>query len=32
MRTIVVAIGYCLAHLAMAQAYGQSAAKSIDPV
>ena len=32
MRTVVVAIGFGLAHLVMAQAYGQAAAESIAPV
>src|ERR1700737_1966808 len=32
MRTVVVAIGFCLVNLAMAQAYGQAAAESITPV
>ena len=32
MRRVVVAIGFCLANLVMAQAYGQAAAASISPV
>ena len=32
MRTVVVATGFCLVNLVMAQAYGQAAAESIAPV
>ena len=32
MRTGVVAIGFCLVNLVMAQAHGQTAAESIKPV